>query len=113
MKTLRKYVPIDPKLSAQRFVFDIGFITYNFKFNYNESGDFYTLDLYDTTMKPIVLGEKLVYGMRLWSGIDNADLPSIDLVPFDEAGNETRVSQTNLNRTVFLFIDDIGGDFNG
>lgn len=110
MNTLRDYIPINPILSAQTFSLDIGLITYNFKVNYNELGDFYTIDIYDFNNQPIVLGEKLTYGLRLWSGIDNPNLPSADLVPFDEAGNETRVSQSNLNRTLFLFIDDIGGD---
>lgn len=111
--TLRDYLKIDLTTKAQRFEIELGGKLYNMGFNYNQLTDSYTVDLFDDRMKPIILGERLVYGMRLWAGINNDDLPLIDLIPFDESGLETAVTMGNLNKTVYLFIDDVGGGADG
>ena len=105
--TLRDYIPVDKEELPVYFEFDFGGITYNLGFNYNITNDFFTVDLYDESMTPIVLGERLVYGKQLWAGIINNDIPSETLIPFDEAGLETEITYNNFGETVFLFIDDI------
>lgn len=73
--------------------------------NYNEIGDFYTADLYDGNFSPIILGEKLVYGKRLWRQSSDPRVPVVDLVPLDESGRENKVSLSNFGKTVFLYLD--------
>lgn len=75
--------------------------------NYNELGDFYTVDLYDANFDPVIMGEKLVYGKRLWRRSVDPAVPLIDLVPLDESGKETTVTKTNFGTTVFLFQDTL------
>lgn len=111
--TLRDYLKIDLTTKAQRFEIELGGRLYNMGINYNQLADSYTVDLFDESMEPIVLGERLVYGMRLWGNIDDSQLPLIDLIPFDESGLETDVTMGNVNKTVYLFIDDVGGGANG
>lgn len=73
--------------------------------NYNELGDFYTADLYDGSYQPIILGEKLVYGKRLWRQSSDPRVPIVDLMPLDESGKESTVSASNFGKTVFLYLD--------
>lgn len=105
--TLRDYIPVDKEDLPVYFEYDFGDTTYNLGFNYNVTHDFFTIDIYDDAFNPIVLGEKLIYGKQLWSGIVNAELPSETLIPFDESGQETEITYDNFGETVFLFIDDI------
>lgn len=78
--------------------------------NYNELGDFYTADLYDVEHKPMLLGEKIVYGKRLWRRIVAENYPMIDLIPLDESGQATEVNKATFGTTVFLYADSIDGD---
>ena len=78
--------------------------------NYNEIGDFYTVDLYDVQHNPIVLGEKLVYGKRLWRRLVDPRIPLVDLIPLDESGKESTVTKANFGVTVFLYEDSVGDD---
>lgn len=75
--------------------------------NYNATGDFFTADLYDASYLPIILGEKLVYGKRLWRQSVDPRVPLIDLVPLDESGRETVITKDNFGVTVFLYQDTL------
>lgn len=78
--------------------------------NYNEIGDFYTVDLYDVQHKPIILGEKLVYGKNFWRRYVDPRVPLADILPLDESDQEHTVARSNLGVTVFLYEDSIDGD---
>ena len=97
------------RLDQLPMMFDTSFGNYHcsLQINYNEVGDFYTVDLYDIEGKPIILGEKLVYGKRLWSDYTDYRLPSIDLVPMDESGLTRVVNRETFGKTVFLYIDSV------
>ncbi|KRK40792.1 phage baseplate plug family protein [Loigolactobacillus bifermentans] len=75
--------------------------------NYNEIGDFYTIDLYDAEFQPIIMGEKLVYGKRVWRRSVDPRVPAVDLIPMDESGKESTVAKANFGITVFLYIDTL------
>ncbi|KRO15905.1 phage baseplate plug family protein [Lacticaseibacillus saniviri] len=75
--------------------------------NYNESGQFFTADLYDSDFQPVVMGERLVYGKRLWRRLVDPEVPKIDLVPLDEANKETAITKDNFGKTVFLYQDTL------
>nr|WP_239256691.1 hypothetical protein [Listeria ilorinensis] len=44
---------------------------------------------------------------RLWGDIIDDRLPSLDIVPLDESGQEKTVTSDNFMITVFLYIDDL------
>lgn len=75
--------------------------------NYNEDGGFFTVDLSDANYDPIILGEKLVYGKRLWRQSVDPRVPMIDLVPLDESGKETAITKDNFGTTVLLYVDTL------
>lgn len=75
--------------------------------NYNVLGDFFTVDLYDATFKPVIMGEKIVYGKRLWRQSVSPKIPMIDLVALDESGKETNITKENFGKTVFLYQDTV------
>lgn len=103
----REYIPIDTDDLPEQFEFDIDDVTYVIGVNYNEVGRFYTVDLYDEDEIPIVLGEKMVLDHPLWANLIDRRLPMRDIVPMDESGKATEVSPDSLQKTVFLYFDDL------
>lgn len=105
---MRDYIPIEKDNIPERFLFDLADETFLLEVNYNDVGDFFTIDLYGANENPIVLGEKMVLGMPLWCDIVNPNLPAPTLIPLDESGKEKRITFENFGETVFLYIDDVG-----
>ncbi|WP_025021002.1 phage baseplate plug family protein, partial [Ligilactobacillus equi] len=85
MSNRRKY-ELDISQVPLKFETTFGNETFTIQLNYNSVGDFYTADLYNANNEPLILGEKLVYGKRLWSGYVMFELPAVDLIPLDESG---------------------------
>lgn len=92
------------------YEFDITFNnkTYTFLINYNAEHDYFTIDLYRNGGL-IVAGEKIVYGRVLFSSCFHLDVPQVAILPYDIAGKETRVSWSNFNETVYLWLVIIDG----
>lgn len=103
--SLRPYIPVDVDNLPEKFEFDFGEVTYTIKVDYNSVGNFFTVDLFDANMTPIILGEKLVLNKSLWLGLNDENLPYETIVPMDEAGKETELTKENFGKTVFLFLD--------
>lgn len=110
---MRNYIPIEKEEIPQRFQIDLASDTFTLEVNYNTTGDFFTIDLYDENDEPIVIGEKLVLGIPLWQDIANSNLPAPTLIPLDESGQEDRITYENFGETVFLYIDDVSEDEGG
>ncbi|MFX3616218.1 MAG: hypothetical protein ACE3JK_01640 [Sporolactobacillus sp.] len=107
---MRDYIPFDPEEVPTTFDIDLEGDSYTMGVNYNKTGDFYTIDLWDGSGDVIILGEKMILGVPLFSQLVDPRVPVTSLIPMDESGKETRVSQSNFGKTVFLYIDDIGPD---
>lgn len=103
---MNNYIPIDKENLPEIFEIDLANSTYMLGINYNQSFDFFTVDLYDSNMTPIVLGEKMVINQPLWDGLVSENIPAPTLIPMDESGQETRVTYANLMQNVYLFVDD-------
>lgn len=109
-----EYIDINKDEIPESFDIDLADETFTLAFNYNEVGDFFTVDLYkpseDGDDIPLVIGEKLVLNQPLWDDIVNPDLPAPTLVPKDLSSTADRITYENLGETVFLYIDDDGDD---
>ena len=105
-----EYIPIDKENLPERFEFDLGAETFILEFRYNELFDHFTCNLFDMEEEALVLGEKLVLNKPMWSDLTNVDLPAPTIIPMDLAGNEDRVTFSNLGVSVFLYIDDEGDE---
>lgn len=106
MVLIREYIPVEKDSLPEQFEIDLADETFILGFDYNKTFDFFTVDLYDMNMNPIVLGEKMVIGVPLWSDIVDERIPAPTLIPLDESGKEIRITFDNFMNTVFLFVDD-------
>lgn len=102
---VREYIPVDKDNLPEQFEIDLGEETYILRFDYNQEYDFFTVDLYDASLNPIVLGEKMMLNRQLWADVIR-DVPAPTLIPVDESGKATRITFSNFMETVFLFVDD-------
>lgn len=104
------YIDVEKDLIPETFYIDLADETFKFKFSYNETGDFFTIDLYLSDERgedvEIIMGEKLTLNKPLWSDIGSILLPAPQLVPMDISGQETRITWENFGKTVFLYIND-------
>lgn len=104
---MRDYIPINKDSLPEQFEIDLANETFVMEVNYNQTQDFFTLDLYDMNRDPIVLGEKLVLNAPLWGDLTDQRLPAPSLVVLDESGQTKRISFDNFMITTFIYIDDV------
>ena len=107
---MRNYIPFDKNTIPERFEIDLAEESFFLEINYNEIGDFFTIDLFDADENPLVLGEKIRLGISLWSDVPNPNLPAPTLIPLDQSGKENRITFDNFGETVFVYIDDVGDE---
>lgn len=103
-----EYIEIEKELIPYDFEIELGDELFTLDFRYNENHDFFTVDLYKNDVL-LCAGEKLVYGMPLFSEVYDDEFPAPTIIPLDPSGKESDVTWDNLNETVFLIIDN-GGD---
>ena len=107
-----KYDRIEITKSLIPYSFNIllGANVYNFAISYNKNNDFFTVRL-SKDDEVICEGEPLVYGMPLFEDIYVAGkFPAFTILPLDESNEQTAVTWDNFGETVFLSIDNVGGD---
>jgi len=97
------YIPIQKNQVPYRFEILLGAETFEIEVRYNADFDFFTIDLYKDG-EVLVYGEKLVYGVPLFTDVFDQRFPVLQLVPKDDAGLEERVGYSNLGETVFLQV---------
>lgn len=103
-------INFDKSELPERFEIDFYEQTVVLQFDYNATGDFFTVHLYkigdDGEDVPVVLGEKLVLGRALWENISRFDIPAPTLIPLDIGMKAECVTYENMNDSVFLYILD-------
>ncbi|WP_416730308.1 phage baseplate plug family protein [Fictibacillus sp. JL2B1089] len=105
-----EYIDVNKEELPERFDIDLADETFTLQFSYNETGDFFSVDLYrpdnfDNDI-PLILGEKLTLNQPLWSDFSSLDLPAPSIVPMDLAKSEGRLTWDNFGSSVFLYIVD-------
>lgn len=104
-----EFIPIEKDSIPYQFDIALGVDIFTFEVNYNERFDFFTLDLMKDD-QVLVQGVKLVYGVPVFSGIEDHRFPVPLIVPIDEAGKETAVTWENFGDTVFLAYGEWEGE---
>ncbi|KNH23927.1 hypothetical protein ACS78_08220 [Priestia megaterium] len=107
---MRDYIPINKNSLPERFEIELAADTFVMEVNYNQTCDFFTVDLYSVDNEAIILGEKLVLNVPLWHDSVDRRLPAPSLVVLDESDQTKRITFDNFMVTTFLFIDDIAPD---
>lgn len=106
----RNYIELDSNEIPVVFDISLAEDEYTMGINYNETYEFFTVDLWDSEGVVIVLGEKIVLNRPLFESLVDERLPGPSIVPFDESGIAQLVTSENFYKTVFLTIDDLSDD---
>ena len=106
----RDYIDFDKEEVPVVFDIDIGEEKFTMGINYNQTNDFFTVDLWDSDGVAIVFGEKMILNRPLFDDLVDERLPGPTLVPMDESQKETRITYENFGVTVFLYIDDVSDE---
>lgn len=98
-----EHLPIEKENIPYRFDMALPIEIYTFEIRYNDTHDFFTIDL-SRGDEVLVLGEKIVYSVPLFEDVYDRRFPAPTIVPLDESGNEQQVTFQNLGETVFLVV---------
>lgn len=111
--SLRGYIPVDKLHLPERFEFPFGKNIYIIGVNWNESGQYFTVDLFEPNLNPIALGERVVANQELWANLTDPRLPFESVVPMDESNPDTDITFENFGETVKLYIDSLAPSMTG
>ena len=102
---MNQYIEIDKEAIPYRFEIELANEIFEMEVNYNESYDFFTIDLYKNNT-PLILGEKLILDRPLFENSVNIELPKVKIVPKDRANVAKRITFDNMNESVFLYLEE-------
>lgn len=102
---MSQYIEIDKKSIPYRFEIDLNNEVFEIQVNYNESFDFFTIDLVKNG-QALVLGEKLMLNRPLFVNRVSIELPKVQIIPKDRANVASRITFENMNETVFLYVGE-------
>jgi hypothetical protein len=105
-----EYVEIEKDLIPYRFEISLSDAIFTFEVHYNSEYDFFTMDL-ERDGETLVTGNKLVYGVPLFTNCVDDRLPQEEIIPYDESGIHQEVTWATLGETVFLYVFE--GDSDG
>lgn len=108
MVHIRDYIEIKKELVPYSFNILLGDEWFSFDVSYNKTADMFTLTV--NKDDEVITTEPLILGVPLFVDTYGAGFPAVTLVPYDPSGSEKAVTYDNLNDSVFLSIDDEGGD---
>lgn len=106
---MRDYIEINKDEIPYIFSIELAGEMFSLEVMYNEKCDFFTITLSKDDVA-LVYQEPLVYNRPLFADMYQPGFPAVDLVPFDESGENDTVTWDNFGDTVFLTIDDSEDD---
>ncbi len=99
-----QYIPINKEQIPYQFELRLGAELFTFVIRNNDTYDFFTVDLFKNN-KVLVYGEKVVYGVSLFSDVEDLRFPVTLITPKDVSEQESHVTYENLGETVFLVVE--------
>lgn len=100
-----EYINIDKGQVPYQFEIRLKEETFQFDINYNSKYDYFTTNLYKNHTL-IRYGEKIVFGRKLFQGLEYLEIPAVIIVPEDSTFKSTKANYENLNEDVFLYVLD-------
>lgn len=104
---MKDYIEINTELVPYQFYILLADEWFELYVNYNKTADLFTLTVYKDD--ELVTTEPLVLDVPLFRDTYQPfpkGFPSVTLVPYDPSGTAKSVTFDNLNKNVFLVIDD-------
>lgn len=106
----RDRILIKKDLIPYSFNISLGNELFKLTVNHNEKHDIFTIAL-EKGEAMLCEGEPIIYGCPLFKDIYiSGKFPCVDIIPLDESGDQKTVTLKNFNETVFLIVDNIGGE---
>lgn len=102
---MNEYIEIDKQSIPYRFELELGGELFELEVNYNETFDFFTVDLYKDN-QALVVGEKLMLNRPLFRNRVHIALPKVNIIPKDRGNVAKRITFDNTNETVFLYVGE-------
>ena len=99
-----EYVPIQKEKAPYRFQVALPYKLYDLTVRYNETHDFFTLDVWQDE-EVLVEGEKMVFGVPLFIDSYALNFPPLLMVPRNRSGTVERAGYDNFGETVFLVVE--------
>ena len=96
-------IPVRTDLPAYEFSLSLEGVNYFFSFEWNERGQFWTMDILDQDQNYLVAGVRMVNGVDLLSRFKNTKLPLGILSIFDTSSKGRDPSFFNFGTEVILF----------
>ena len=97
-------VPINKVQCPYYFQIRLPYQLYELEIRYNETHDFFTVDL-RRNEATVVNGEKMVYGVPLFTDITDERIPPLTITPRSRNHEGQEVSYGTLEETVFLVVE--------
>lgn len=99
-----QYIPINKEQIPYQFELRLGAELFTFEMRYNDTYDFFTIDLWKND-EVLVYGEKVVYGVPLFTDVEDLRFPITLVTPKDISNQESQVTYENLGEMVFLVVE--------
>lgn len=99
-----EYIPVHLEKIPYSFLIKLDDLTFKFTFKYNETGDFYTVDLETLDGEALAYGDALRYGRPLFGPVEDERFPLPVIIPVCPSGEESRITSENFGKTVKLYL---------
>ncbi|MBY0085777.1 phage baseplate plug protein [Brevibacillus brevis] len=96
-------IEIEKEQIPYRFEIVLTDTVFTFEVHYNSEYDFFTIDL-ERDGEVLATGNKLVYGVPLFSSSVDERFPQVEILPYDESGSAQVVNWKTLSESVFLYM---------
>jgi len=104
---MRSKIEIDKDKILYQFSIQLGGVYFQMEWQWNDTDQRFTCNLYDSYGNVLVYGEPLVLENPMFSPfLRGLTFPAPDLVPYDASGEATEITWDNFGETVFLTLDD-------
>ena len=92
-----------------RFTIPLPKESFDLEIRYNTTEDIFTVSLYKND--ELICIEPIIYGRPLFKQLYQPEIyPALTIIPIDNSGENTAVTWSNFNETVFLEVDNVGDD---
>lgn len=101
---MRNYIPVDVDNMSDIFEIPLAGEVYNFRIDYNEVADFYTVTIWHD-QKRLLSQEPLLLGQLVGIDIPDPELPRIDIRTMDETGHAKDAGKGSFGYEVQMYLD--------
>lgn len=104
---MRRYIPVDVNNLPDIFDIQLAGALYNFRVDYNEIADFYTITIWDAQENLLLDQQPMILGELVGFDLQDQRLPRVDIRIMDETEKSTDAGKGNFGSSVQMHLDVI------